>query len=87
MAEPKKESASLQSVYDGYAAKAKKSGKDTEVDIVKRHKVEFTEDFKAFKKGDKASVSTVMRDYYIANKVVKVGASTEEEETPTEDLT
>lgn len=73
MAEAKeKKVVSLQEIYDGYAAKAKKAGKDTEVDIVGKHNVEFTEDFGQFKKGHVQDVSKVMLDYYTANGVVKL---------------
>lgn len=62
----------LQEIYDGYAKNAKESGKDTEVDIVKKYNVEFTEDFGLFKKGNIQDVSKVMLDYYKANLVVKL---------------
>jgi len=68
-----KETVTLQSIYEGYAAKAKKDGKDAEVNISKRFDITFIEDFRGFKKGATASVSFVMRDYYVANKVAKAG--------------
>lgn len=71
MAEAKK-TVTLQEIYDGYAAKAKESGNDTEVDIAGKHNVTFTEDFGLFKKGHTQDVSKVMLDYYRANGVVKV---------------
>lgn len=73
MAEAKtKKVVTLQDIYDGYAAKAKESGKETEVDIAGKHNVTFTEDFGQFKKGHTQDVSKVMLDYYRANEVVKV---------------
>ncbi len=73
MAEAKeKKVVTLQDIYDGYAAKAKKSGKDTEVDILGKHNIEFTEDFGLFKKGHVQDVSKVMFDYYNANGVIKL---------------
>lgn len=71
-AKEKKGTVSLQDIYDGYAAKAKKTGKDTEVDILGKHNVEFTEDFGLFSKGHTQDVSKVMFDYYNANGVIKL---------------
>ena len=62
----------LQDIYDGYAAKANKSGKDTEVDIIGKHNIVFTEDFGQFKAGHTQDVSKVMFDYYTANGVAKL---------------
>lgn len=61
----------LQSIYDGYAGKATDLT-PFEVDIVARHSVVFTEDFLTIKKGHKQNVSTVMKDWYDANGVIKV---------------
>lgn len=63
---------SLQEIYDGYADNATKE-KSFKVDILARHEVEFIADFLNIKKGHTQNVSTVMRDWYEANKVVKVG--------------
>jgi hypothetical protein len=71
MAEAKK-AVTLQDIYDGYAAKAKKTGKPTEVDIAGKFNIEFTEDFGQFKKGHVQDVSKVMFDYYTANGVAKL---------------
>jgi len=78
MAEAKeKKVVMLQEIYDGYAAKAKESGNDTEVDIAGKHNVEFTEDFGLFKKGHTQDISKVMYDYYKANGVVKLSKKAE----------
>lgn len=70
--EKAKKVTSLQDIYDGYADKAKESGKDTEVDIAGKHHVEFTADFGLFKKGHTQNVSKVMFDLYKANGVIKL---------------
>lgn len=73
MAEAKeKKTVSLQSIFDGYAAKAAKTGKPTEVDIKGKFKVKFTEDFGVMKKGKVQNVSKVMFDFYTANGVIKL---------------
>jgi hypothetical protein len=78
MAEAKeKKVVTLQDIYDGYAAKAKESGKETEVDIAGKHNIEFIEDFGQFKKGHVQDVSKVMYDYYKANGVVKLTKKSE----------
>lgn len=79
-----KKSSTLHEVFSGYAAKAKKAGKDHEVDIAKNIAVEFTADFRHIKKGQKQTISRVAYDFYNANGVVKEDKDAQVEES-TED--
>jgi len=80
-----KKPSTLHEVFSGYAAKAKKAGKDHEVDIAKNIAVEFTADFKHIKKGQKQTISRVAYDFYNANGVVKEDKDAQVEEESTED--
>lgn len=67
----------LQEIFDGYSAKATAKAPH-EVDIIGRHDVEFTDDFTdakgkvLIKKGHRQLVSTVNKDWYKANGVIKI---------------
>lgn len=65
----------LSDIYKGYgkqsADNVAKGGKNIVINVRDIKEVEFTEDFKVFKKGAMAKVSKVAFDYYNANKVIK----------------
>lgn len=80
MAGQAKKFVTLAAIYAGYAEQATKN-EPHEVDILARHDVEFIEDFKngdgenavvLVPKGHRQLVSTVNRDWYEANGVIKV---------------
>ena len=76
---------SLADVYNGYQEKAKKAAdKVHKIDLTKMYNVEFSSDFRGFKKGHKLiNISQVMRDLYVSNGVAK--EFTPEVDTESED--
>ncbi|WP_027381867.1 hypothetical protein [Epilithonimonas caeni] len=76
---------SLADVYKGYQDKAAKTPEKVhKVNLTKLFNVEFTADFRGFKKGHKlTNISQVMRDLYVSNGVAK--EFTPDVETESED--
>lgn len=54
------------------AENKKKGSENVKISLTDKFNVEFTKDFRLFKKGDKAEVSELAKDFYIKNGVAKI---------------